>query len=282
MSSRPSTTGDTYRIVSFPRSRLATVDVGRYGAKRHSMLGLVEVDVTDGRHALRRLRLQGVEVSFTAWVIKCIGDCVARNPEAHAMRLGRRRLVLFEGVDVALPVERRIEGKDVPLPLLIRSVDSKSMAQIDREIKEALRHSISTERDFILSEHGFGQGAMKLYYSLPAFIRVGIWKGIFGNPFRAKKHSGTVMVTTVNAAGPFSAWIVPTRAMHGLSFAIGTVTKKAWIHEGTVQPREIMNLTVSLDHDVIDGAPARRFIQDLVTDLERGDVGSECPAASPP
>jgi pyruvate/2-oxoglutarate dehydrogenase complex dihydrolipoamide acyltransferase (E2) component len=31
-----------------------------------------------------------------------------------------------------------------------------------------------------------------------------------------------------------------------------------------------MHLTVTFDHDAIDGVPARRFVQDLVTHIEKG------------
>ena len=37
-----------------------------------------------------------------------------------------------------------------------------------------------------------------------------------------------------------------------------------------IEPREILNLTVMLDHDVIDGAPATRFIHRLVDLIESG------------
>jgi hypothetical protein len=261
-----------YRIVTFPKSRLSTLDVGRYGAGRHSMFGLLEVDVTNARQRLRSLRQQGHDVSFTAWTIKCIGDCVARNPMAHAIRLHRRQLVLFEDVDIAIPVEKDMGGTAAPLPLLIKSTNQKSVLEVDREIKEAVRHDVSNEHDYILGEHSFASTALKLYYTLPQFVRLWTWRLIFGNPFRAKKHSGTVLVTTVNAIGRVSAWLLPTRSMHGLSFALGTITKKPWVHENKVQVREILNLTVSLDHDVIDGVPARRFLQDLIRDLEKGEV----------
>jgi pyruvate/2-oxoglutarate dehydrogenase complex dihydrolipoamide acyltransferase (E2) component len=40
--------------------------------------------------------------------------------------------------------------------------------------------------------------------------------------------------------------------------------------EGRIEPREILNLTVMFDHDVIDGAPATRFTQRLVELIESG------------
>ncbi len=261
-----------FRIVSFPKSRLATVDVGRFGAGRHSMFALLEVDVSSARQRLRQLRQQGHDISFTSWVIKCIGECVANNPQAHAIRLRRRKLVLFDDVDIAIPVEKEVDSHAVPLPLLIKSTNKKSLVEIDREIKEALWHQISSEHDYILSEHTFAKGTLRLYYLLPQFLRILIWRMIFGNPFRARRHSGTVMVTTVNAIGKSSAWILPTRSMHNLSFALGTIIEKPWVVENKIEIREVLNLTVSFDHDVIDGAPARRFMQELTRVLEKGEV----------
>ncbi len=40
--------------------------------------------------------------------------------------------------------------------------------------------------------------------------------------------------------------------------------------DGRVEPREILNLTVVFDHDVIDGAPAARFVHRLVELIESG------------
>jgi len=103
-----------YEVIDYPKSRLATVDVGRFGRNKHYMFGLLEVDVTDARRHLRKLRQQGREISFTAWMIKTIGDCVARNRYAQAMRWKSRKLIAFYDVDIAIPIERAIGGKGVP------------------------------------------------------------------------------------------------------------------------------------------------------------------------
>ena len=47
----------------------------------------------------------------------------------------------------------------------------------------------------------------------------------------------------------------------------------AWkpaVIEGRIEPREILNLTVMFDHDVVDGAPATRFVKRLVELIESG------------
>ena len=56
-------------------------------ACKHMMYGLLEVDVTAARRALRLMRRQLQDVSFTSWMIKTIGDCVARNRRAHAVQV---------------------------------------------------------------------------------------------------------------------------------------------------------------------------------------------------
>jgi pyruvate/2-oxoglutarate dehydrogenase complex dihydrolipoamide acyltransferase (E2) component len=39
---------------------------------------------------------------------------------------------------------------------------------------------------------------------------------------------------------------------------------------GGIEPREVLNLTVMFDHDIVDGAPATRFTRRLVGLIESG------------
>ena len=69
--------------------------------------------------------------------------------------------------------------------------------------------------------------------------------------------------------GQVSSWIFPT-SIHPLSIGIGSLNKKPAIFEDTIQKRSVLHLTIAIDHDVIDGMPARRFVEDLVNRLEAG------------
>jgi hypothetical protein len=232
------------------------------------MFDLLEVDVTGARRHLRKLRQRGQATSFTAWMIKTIGDCVSRNRYAQAMRWKRRKLIVFDDVDIAIPVERVVGGKGVPLPLLIKQTNIKTAEDIQREIHAALQKSITDEKDFILNRHQFSKRALQLYYSAPQSIRLFLWRRIFANPFRARRNSGTVMVTTVNAVERTTEWILPTGNIHNIALSFGSVSKKPWVVNGKVEVRDILHLTVAFNHDVIDGVPAGRFVQDLVRTIE--------------
>ncbi len=264
-----------YEIVRLPKSRLATMDVGRLARNKHYMFGLLEVDVTLARRAARALRTQGKPVSFTAWMIKAIGNSIARNKYAHSVSGGKNRNIVFHDVDIAIPVEKVVGDTSVPLPLLIKGTNRKSAQDIHQEIEAAMNQPVADEKDFILSTHQFSRIALAFYYLLPQGIRLLLMRSIFGNPFRAKRHSGTVTVTTVNAIGRSAGWIVPTRNLHSIAVSFGSITRKPWVVDSEVAIREILHLTITFDHDVVDGVPARRFVQDLVNHIEKGDFGEQ-------
>ena len=52
---------------------------------------------------------------------------------------------------------------------------------------------------------------------------------------------------------------------------VGGIASKPAVHEGEIVIREFLNLTVSFDHDIVDGAPAARFAKKL-SDLIESDV----------
>jgi pyruvate/2-oxoglutarate dehydrogenase complex dihydrolipoamide acyltransferase (E2) component len=81
---------------------------------------------------------------------------------------------------------------------------------------------------------------------------------------------GMVTVTSVGMfGGGHSDWgLTPTPEW--LALVVGGAAWKPAIVEGRIEPREILNLTVMFNHDVIDGAPATRFTRRLVELIESG------------
>lgn len=49
---------------------------------------------------------------------------------------------------------------------------------------------------------------------------------------------------------------------------IGRIAEKPAVHEGNIVPRSLMNLCLSFDHRILDGAPAAHFLQALKSLLE--------------
>ena len=256
--------------VPYPSSRQLTFDVGRIGLAKHHVRALLEVDVTEARKLIKQSRHGGRKISFTAWLIKSIADCIALHPPVAGLNDAKRNEVLvFEDVDVSIVVEKDVNGARVPLPYVIRKADKKTLCEIQAEIESAKSHAVRSEGDYVLGEEYSTRG-MKLFVKLPQWLRLILMRMLVLNyPQRVKDMMGTVMITTAGMVGHTHGWIMPF-SMHPLCLAFGSLNEQAAVYKGEIQKREILHLTVLIDHDVIDGVPAARFVDDLVKKLQSG------------
>jgi pyruvate/2-oxoglutarate dehydrogenase complex dihydrolipoamide acyltransferase (E2) component len=226
--------------------------------------------VTEARQRIRQLRRAGRHISFFAWLIKVTADSVALHPAVNGFNdPGRRRVVLFEDVDVSIVVEKNVNGVPVPLPYVVRRADRKTLGQIHQEIETAKSEDVANEGQYVLGG-GYSASLMKAFVALPQWLRLALMRAfVFNNPQRMKSMMGTVMMTTVGMIGHTRGWIVPF-SMHPLGLAFGSLNEQPAVHGGTIQKREILHLTVLIDHDVVDGMPAARFVDALVKQMECG------------
>jgi 2-oxoacid dehydrogenases acyltransferase (catalytic domain) len=81
--------------------------------------------------------------------------------------------------------------------------------------------------------------------------------------------AGTVGVTALGMAGRGGGWgLAP--AGQSLLLVVGGITRKPAVTGERIEPRDILSLTVAFDHDVVDGAPAARFVHRLTDLIESG------------
>jgi 2-oxoacid dehydrogenases acyltransferase (catalytic domain) len=53
-------------------------------------------------------------------------------------------------------------------------------------------------------------------------------------------------------------------AVHSLGLVVGGIAQKPAVVAGRIEPREILKLSVAFGHDVVDVAPAARFVRRLI------------------
>jgi pyruvate/2-oxoglutarate dehydrogenase complex dihydrolipoamide acyltransferase (E2) component len=243
-------------IRPFPRSRRLIVDNGRAHRKRHPMVGLVEMDVTRARALMRgHAAATGEKLSFTAFVIACIARAVAEHPEVQAYRDLRDRLVAARDVDVCLSAEVEIEGGSFPLSHVIRAADRRSVQDIQGETRRIQHDPASSPSAKLV-------GPVKAFLWVPGPIRAWLWRGLRRWPARQRALAGTVGLTSIGMFGAGGGWGIPFQ-VHTLNVVVGGIVERAVFVDGTVVPREFVDLTLSFDHDVVDGAPAARFTSRL-------------------
>lgn len=249
-------------------SRLGTIDIGIAGKQKHHIVALIELDVTESRQMIREKKRQHENISFTSWLIKCISQVTVDFKEIHGVRKGKRKIVVFEDIDISIVIERTVEGKKVPLPYVIRKTNEKSISDIYDEIKKAQNQIIEGKEDYVLGERK-KKLLIKIYYAMPGFVRKRVWQLITKSPFMTKINMGTVIVTSIGMMGRINGWVIPT-SVHPLCFATGSIVKKPGVVNGKIEIREYIYITALVDHDVIDGAPAARALSKLTKLVERG------------
>ncbi len=269
----------TFTELPFPPAREAGIDTVRIGMKRHHIPVLAEVDVTLARAAIARRKAEtGEGLSFTGWVIKCLAQAASEHKRVHGLRLGRHKLVLFDDVDVAIVVQRRLEGTEppeyLPMPYVIRKANEKSVEAIHAEIRGAQAKGLAPgEQTIDLADKMPSPRMIRLFSRMPFFVRrLMYWDRLFHDPFRVKRTMGTVTVTSVGMFGKVaggSSWGIPIE-FHPLTVALGAVARKPAVVGDRVEPREFLGMTAVFDHDVVDGAPMAMFLQRLRELMESG------------
>lgn len=251
--------GEQREVRPFLKVRRAYVDVLRAGRRKNLMHGLLQVDVTGARRALHHDAPGGVPLSFTAWVAHCVATAVDADRVVHAYRR-RNRLVLFADVDVNTQVEAELQGQKVVKSIIIRAANRKTVQEISDEIRAAQREQPGDERRY--------RGTVA-FVSIPAFIRHLGWRMVMADPRWFKRFGGTVGLSSVGMFGTGGGWgIVMTPPT--LMVVVGGISTQPRLVAGELRDREFLHLTLSFDHDVVDGAPAARFAARLTDLIESG------------
>jgi len=260
-----SETDTKYAIESFPRIRKATIGLLSAARRKHMIHSMIEVDITDSRKNLRTLKRETTSfLSITGYIISCVSRVVDQNKRMHAYRNRRGELILFEEVDVSTTIERKMKGGREVVAMIIRRANHKTAAEISEEIRDEKASEADQSEVF---------RAMRLFLTIPSFIRQLIFRLLDRSPRLMKKRAGTVMVTSANLAGKGAGWGIPV-ATHTLNITIGGIVDRVVERDHHFETREHLCLTLSFDHDIIDGAPASRFIRDLKRLIESGVIAA--------
>jgi pyruvate/2-oxoglutarate dehydrogenase complex dihydrolipoamide acyltransferase (E2) component len=256
--------GIEYKVVPFPRMRQLIVDSGRFANRKHNIRGLLEIDVTKARLFIREHRKQtGETLSFTAFVIACLGRAVDENKDIHAYRNWRNQLIIFDDVDVLTYIEVELKGSQFPLAHVIRATNRKTWREIHDEIR-------SVQANPKQSPKARQWQWVEWFLLLPAFVRDIIFRVVNRNPHLWKKYVGTVYLTAVGMFGKGGGWGIGFSA-HTLGITVGGISEKPIVVDGRIEIRECLDLTADFDHDLIDGAPAVRFIERFKELIETGN-----------
>ena len=163
----------------------------------------------------------GVKPSYTVLLLKCVAKALRENIELNASLEGNE-IVIYDTININIAV-------DTPFGLLVpvlRQVDEKNLEELMKEYKDVIdkaRRGLLKEKDVI---------------------------------------GGTFSLTNLGMLGvdSFTPIINPPQVA---ILGINRMVKKPYVDEetGEIKVGTFVNLSLTVDHRVIDGAPAARFLQ---------------------
>ena len=249
-----------HRTEWIPKYRRFSIDAGRLARGKNIVHGLLEVDVTVARQRMESYESQtGERPSFTAFIVNCLGEAIKSDDHLHAYLDWRRRLVIYDEVSIGAMIEIERDGSLVPMPYVFTDVNRKDYLDIHGEMRAAQREPLDTQ----------AAKSTPMLLAMPWVVRSVIYWLINRVPKWFRAYSSPVLVTAVGMFGSGSAWGLPNPS-NTLTVTLGGIALKPAVIEGDITAREFLNMTLSVNHDIVDGAPIARFANNLTTLIETG------------
>ncbi|MHA1557368.1 MAG: 2-oxo acid dehydrogenase subunit E2 [Candidatus Heimdallarchaeota archaeon] len=251
-----------YYTVPFTRNRDIVVDFITIGKKSMKVHGFGDIDVTYPLAKIKELKEKGIKLSFTAYLSYVFVRTVADHPHMQAIKWRRRKMVVFEDVDVSFIVEREIKGKKMPILVMIRKANEKTI----QEITDIIRGTKAIDDDSMVDKEKEGASVTAKLLKMPGFLRRFLFNRLFKNPFTRRQFSGTVGITSIGMFAGGGGTSIPI-AVENLSLNVGGIEKRPGYlikEDGSydtkqIIPRDYLWFTINIDHTTVDGGPIVRF-----------------------
>jgi hypothetical protein len=260
-------------VHAFPAGRHLVTAAVRAGRRIVPMHGLLPVDVTDAR---RLLAEHDPPLSMTAFVVASVARAAAAHPAVHAYRDWRGRLVRHRYVDVQTLIEVRLgDGSPFGLVHVVRDADVRGVPEITAELRAAKEDMAATASGRALRRCGPLAG--RIPGAVPAMYAV------MARSVRVRRQIGTVQVTAVGMFAGGGGFAIAPPTVASLMVVVGGLARTPLAAGDEVVIRDVLDLTVTIDHNVVDGAPATRFGADLRRRMQdRASVAALLVPPAPP
>ena len=257
----------SYRVIDLPPARRDVPNFIDVFWWKHCMYGLLEVDVTIAKQFIEEYKAQtGELLSFTGYLVYCVAQAVGEDTRVQAYLKGRKQLVVFDDVHVAMTLERDMGGSRGVMGHTVRNANRKTFLEIHHEIRSAQSKAVPPNKGI----PGWFRAPMTMPWPVPRLAGAAIraWTSSRprpgSQPWQARSGSPQ---WGCSAKDRVAGACCPCRAPY---LVVGSTAWKPAVVDGRIEPREILNLTLVFDHDVIDGAPAARFARRLIELIESG------------
>jgi len=248
-----------YKSILLTFNRKAVIASATVTKEKNTFHSITEVDISIPRELIKEhLQKTGIKLSLTAYIVTCLAQVIKDHPLLNSFIKGNKQIIL-EDVTVSVLIEREIKGERVPEPVAISKAQTKTYLQIHNEIRNAQNQQGQQLGNF---------SKMTWIRFIPGFL-LRTFIRIADKNIKMGKRYGKVAVTAVGMFNKTSVWFIP----HGSATVVITVggidTKLVKVGNEIIE-KEHLCLTASFNHDIVDGAPASRFISQFIETIKSG------------
>lgn len=250
--------GYTTKPLSFTRKM---VIASLRGNKKNAIHCLSEINVDKPLAFRQEVKdEEGNKLSLTAYLVKCLSSTLKDFPEMNSF-ISRGRQVIINDSIISVLVEREIDGAKTPEPLAIQSVQEKTIFALHEELVTAKQKT-----DSLGGLSGAGWIRFIPSFLIPLFIRLA------NQNIKMALKYGKVAITSVGMYSENASWFIPHGSATVLLTVGGIKDKREVAADGSLENHKYLKLTVSFDHEIIDGAPAARFMNALEKEIASGEA----------
>lgn len=175
---------------------------------------------------------EGVRITILPFIMKAVAGALQRHPALNASLDEDREEIVLKK---KVDVGMAVDAEDGLVVPVVRNADAKSVIELAREIERLS----AAAREGTLAPGDLTGGTFTI-------SSVGSIGGLFSYP-----------VINVPEAAILAAHKIVTRAV---------------VRDGEIVPREMMYLSLSFDHRIVDGGAATRFLNEVVRRIEASAI----------
>ena len=164
-------------------------------------------------------------------------------------------------MDVQVLIEVPTPQGPFGLVHVVRDADIRSVEEISDEIRAAKANPSSTRNGRLLDTLAPALGRV------PGLYRV--MYAVMSRSHHVHDAIGTVQVTALGMFADGGGLAIAPPSLASLAIVVGGVSSIPVEVDGHIETTELLDLTVSIDHNVVDGAPATRFAADFRRIMQR-------------
>jgi pyruvate/2-oxoglutarate dehydrogenase complex dihydrolipoamide acyltransferase (E2) component len=240
---------------AFPQARRQTYTFLNDARSTCHVFLMTSVDAT----AIEKARASATgRLSVVSLVVKATAAALADHPDARLVLSDgwRPRLHAVPGIHAKVLFDKLVDDQRCVVSGAITDVDDRSL----EEVQDAVDTYKAADVD--------GRGPFKqvtILQRLPLPLGRLLYRLALRNPARRAEVNGTFSVTSV---GQEPVQTILPMITGTLGFGVGRIEDAPVVHEGRVEVRPVLPLSMAFDHRVLDGAAAAAVLGQVKANLE--------------